>query len=318
MISSNIDLLKPQSIYRSFQLVDTSPDERFDRLSALTQSIFNVAIAAVTFVDEEISTFKSAHGTKRKTLPNNESLCAYAIASGKDSYVINNLLEEQAFKTCYLAQAPNNIRFYAGVPFQDIYGNKLGTLCILDTIPREFSSQELIDLTNLSYLVGEILKATQTAMNDPLTSLLNRRGFLSLSNRELALSTRTKSPLSIISIDLNAFKQVNDNYGHQTGDILLKYFAQQLTQASRKSDLVGRLGGDEFVVLLPNTKNENSVFLSRLNKNLAKGITIDGHNFYIKYSAGTVIVTDFEENQSLEELLVSADQAMYLEKKSSQ
>jgi diguanylate cyclase (GGDEF)-like protein len=315
MLSSNLHLTERQNIHRSFQLVDNTPDERFDRLSDLTKSVFNVAIAAVTFVDEEVSTFKSVTGTELRSLPNNESLCAYAIASGKESYVIKNLAKEEKFQNLLLAQEPNNIRFYAGVPFQDIYGHKLGTLCILDTTPREFSSQELVDLKNLSYLVGEMLKATQTAMNDSLTTLLNRRGFLNLSNRELDLSARTKSPLSIVLIDLNAFKEVNDNYGHKTGDTLLKYFAQQLKLATRKSDLVARIGGDEFVVLLPNNNEKKLKFLSRLNKSLAKGISIDGNKFHVKYSAGTVLVTEFEKNLDLEELLVSADQAMYMEKK---
>jgi len=312
---NKLNLTQRKNVYRSFQLVDTDPDERFDRLSELAKSIFNVAIAAVTFVDEEISMFKSATGTELKSLPNNESLCAYAIASGEDSFVINNLSNEKKFNNLLLVQEPNNIRFYAGVPFQDIYGNKLGTLCILDTEPREFPAQNLIDLKNLSYLVGEMLKATQTAMNDSLTTLLNRRGFLSLSNRELELSARTKSPLSIVLIDLNAFKEVNDNFGHKTGDILLKYFAKQLLLATRKSDLVGRIGGDEFVVLLTNNKEKKIKFLSRLNKSLAKGISIDGNEFHVKYSAGTVLVTEFEKKLNLEDLLVSADQAMYIEKR---
>ena len=314
-MTSPLDLTQRKNIYRSFQLVDASPDERFDRLSALAKSIFNVAVAAVTFVDEEISTFKSVHGTDLKMLPNNESLCAHAIASGEDSFVIKDLLANTQFKSMFLAQEPNNIRFYAGVPFQDIYGNKLGTLCILDSTPREFSYQELTDLKNLSYIVGEMLKATQTAMNDPLTGLLNRRGFTNLSERELELSSRTKCPMTIVVIDLNAFKPINDTYGHKVGDDLLQYFAIELTKATRKSDLICRMGGDEFVILLPNTNDKNIKFLSRLNKRLGEGVTIDGHDFYLEFSAGTVFISDFEKTLELSDLLVSADKAMYLEKK---
>lgn len=308
------------NINRSFNLVNTDPDERFDRISALTQSIFKVAVAAVTFVDEKQTKFKSLQGADLSPLNNHQSLCARAIESGENSFVITDLSQDKRFAGLDLVKQPNNMRFYAGAPFDDIYGNKLGTLCILDKSPRDFSQHEVADLVDLSYLVGEMLKATQTAMYDVLTGLLNRRGFISLAERELSLAARSSQPLTVLVLDLNHFKAVNDQFGHETGDMLLQYFSRQLQASSRKSDLVARLGGDEFVVLLPNAADTSPLFLSRLNQHLAAGVVIKEQVFHVTYSAGAVTAKGSQDRDSnnrqvtLRDLLATADQAMYQQK----
>lgn len=91
------------------------------------------------------------------------------------------------------------------------------------------------------------------AFHDPLTELLNRRVMESVLKREFYRSKRYSSVLSVIFIDLNDFKQINDTYGHDAGDMLLKYVADKLVAMTRETDIVARFAGDEFVVILPET-----------------------------------------------------------------
>ena len=99
------------------------------------------------------------------------------------------------------------------------------------------------------------------AYHDPLTKLLNRRVIESVLKRELNRSKRYGSILSVVFLDLDDFKKVNDRYGHDIGDSLLQYVAEQLLDMSRDPDVVARFAGDEFVFILPETPSENAVIL---------------------------------------------------------
>jgi diguanylate cyclase (GGDEF)-like protein len=97
---------------------------------------------------------------------------------------------------------------------------------------------------------------THLAQTDPLTGLANRRVFFSAAAREIARQTRNDRPIAILYMDLDGFKQLNDEYGHAEGDALLTRFAEHLQGATRTSDVVARLGGDEFAILLPEADRE--------------------------------------------------------------
>src|SRR5207237_4051929 len=94
------------------------------------------------------------------------------------------------------------------------------------------------------------------AMIDPLTGLYNRRYAEQRLSAEVARSARRGHPLTILSLDLNNFKEINDTYGHPAGDLVLQEFAAHLNKVIRGSDLAVRLGGDEFLVLLPDCTAE--------------------------------------------------------------
>ena len=91
----------------------------------------------------------------------------------------------------------------------------------------------------------------QLALTDPLTGLFNRRAFTDMALREMACSSRSGEPLSLIMIDADGFKNINDTYGHAGGDRVLQHIAALIKEKVRPHDVVGRLGGDEFAVLLP-------------------------------------------------------------------
>ena len=159
-------------------------------------------------------------------------------------------------------------------------------------------------------LDGQYRHESQMARTDPLTGLLNRKAFFELLQAEVERCKRYHRPVSIAYVDVDDFKQLNDKYGHTTGDRFLVTLARTLSKGSRMSDQVARLGGDEFAVLMPET-NENGAHtvLKRLN-GLAQ--IMNKHLFSVTLSIG--VVTFQKAPESAEAMVTEADRLMYLGK----
>ena len=150
------------------------------------------------------------------------------------------------------------------------------------------------------------------AMVDPLTGLYNRRFAEQRLAAEVARSERKGHPLTVLTVDLNNFKQINDTYGHPAGDQVLLEFAARLNHVIRGSDLAVRLGGDEFLVLLPEcTLEQLQLVLGRLGSLEVNWL---GQKIPVSFSAGW---KEYEMGDRPEELLACADQALYARKRAS-
>lgn len=148
------------------------------------------------------------------------------------------------------------------------------------------------------------------AMVDPLTGLYNRRFALQRLAAEVARSERRGHPLTVLTLDLNEFKQINDQHGHPAGDHVLQEFAAHLNKVIRGSDLAVRLGGDEFLVVLPEcTLEQLQLVLERLG---SIEVLWQGQKLAVTFSAGW---KQYELGDHLEELLAAADQALYASKR---
>lgn len=158
--------------------------------------------------------------------------------------------------------------------------------------------------------ISESKAFQEQAYRDPLTGLANRR-MLELEGELLfANCVRSNQPLSLIYLDLDGFKKINDQHGHKTGDYLLQYTSERLRGCVRNHDLLVRLGGDEFVVVLPNASRERALEVSeRITTALAKPFGISGEPLQISASIGLALYPD--DARSLGELLEYADAAMY-------
>jgi len=154
------------------------------------------------------------------------------------------------------------------------------------------------------------------AMQDELTGLYNRRGFLEFSTKQLRLSVRDEKDLVLLYIDLDNMKMVNDSFGHENGDNLLKDTADILRKALRETDILARMGGDEFVALALGAAPEyTGIIVTRLMRCVQDYNQSAQRPFNISLSLG-IASFDPRNPVTIEELLMRADQAMYMDKRS--
>lgn len=152
------------------------------------------------------------------------------------------------------------------------------------------------------------------AVTDPLTNLHNRRSLFDLGRIEFSRAERFNRPFSALMLDLDHFKQINDNYGHPAGDIVLQEFARLCREAVREIDLVGRYGGEELIILMPETDLATSTTVAeRIRAHIEQGLTPQEGRFEaITVSIG--VAAKDENTVDLETLIARADQAMYIAK----
>jgi diguanylate cyclase (GGDEF)-like protein len=167
----------------------------------------------------------------------------------------------------------------------------------------------------LLMMVNEQLEARLrwTADRDGLTNLLNRRGFHELSQRVLQRARRDRAPVSLLLMDLDYFKTINDQYGHDVGDHVLCVFSQVAQQAIRPADILARYGGEEFCALLPNASEDEAMAVAeRLRRDFAKtDLPVEGRSFSATVSIGAV---EIDPDENIDQALRRADAALYLAK----
>lgn len=164
-------------------------------------------------------------------------------------------------------------------------------------------------LTN-EYITSEL---RHLAEMDPLTNVFNRRAFLTLLDKAISSTRRTPSGLSVLAMDLDHFKKVNDTWGHKTGDDVLRHFVRLATGCLRKEDVMGRLGGEEFAIFLPNAGSEGTrAVAERLRAMVAsQPVLTERGPIGLTVSIGA---TQYLPGDSSDALLQRADEAMYLAK----
>ena len=171
----------------------------------------------------------------------------------------------------------------------------------------------------LQYMTEQLRKANtnllQLANRDSLTDVFNRRRFMELANSSFALSRRSSSPLSLIMLDVDHFKQINDRYGHDSGDITLIELVRVCSDVLREVDVLGRIGGEEFAILLPDTQQDGAYCVAeRLRQKIADiRISHDDQQFGITVSMGISELA--AEKDTVHQLMKRADDALYKSKR---
>ncbi len=299
----------------ALNVLDTEPEERFDRLTRLARRLFGVPIALVSLIDEHRQWSKSAQGVERSESPRELSFCGHAILGNDVLLIPDTQLDERFHDNPHVTGEPH-IRFYAGCPLKAPNGSKLGTLCIIDRVPREFGEDEKSMLRDLARMAEQEIAAFQLATMDELTLLSNRRGFEALSRHALELSRRLKKPAAFLYFDLDGLKPINDQFGHAEGDHALRSFAELLRHTFRESDVVGRLGGDEFAVLMTNASGaEIDNALERLEEAVDVQNNKAPRGYNLAFSFGKVTI-DAAGHANVADMMIEADALMYKQKKS--
>ena len=173
-------------------------------------------------------------------------------------------------------------------------------------------------LVAMGFLASVVIEYQQHLSNlatlDPLTRLLNRRGMEDALQISLAQASRRGSPTSAIMVDIDHFKGVNDSFGHEVGDHVLRQVAEVLGRLSRSSDVVARTGGEEFLLILPETELEAAMVLAeRIREAIGeRPLLVDSQRIAVTVSLGVAAMVG---GANLDELSQEADRAMYLAKR---
>lgn len=166
----------------------------------------------------------------------------------------------------------------------------------------------LVGVRNLERANARIITLMHT---DPLTGLANRRYFADMLEKAMAFSSRHNQALSLIMIDLDNFKAINDTYGHKAGDQVLTSFAQLLQDFIRKEDLAARFGGEEFILMLPATEAKQAVVMADRLRALMENVT---YPFATSKITGSFGITQYRPDDTFETLINRVDGALYAAK----
>ena len=166
----------------------------------------------------------------------------------------------------------------------------------------------------MNRLKSEKEKFEEMAYTDPLTGLSNRRFFMKEAEHFFEYARRYGEPISLIMLDIDDFKKINDTYGHDVGDLVLKRLADVIRSNTRKSDIPARFGGEEFIILLPTTNTEGALLVAeRIRRDFkSSGVRLNGDVVMTTVSIGLATLT---EEDSLDELIKKADEALYRAKR---
>lgn len=259
---------------RQYRILDTEPEEAFDRITRIVAAALRVPMASVTLVDDHRQWFKARIGLLESETSRDNSFCAHTmVAAGP--MVVEDARQDARFRNNPFVTGDPNIRFYAGYPIVSEEGLPIGAVCAIDTTPRSATDQEIGLLKDLAALVAEQLELRLAASRDGLTGAMRRTAFLDLASQALALDEKAQLPSSCLMVDADYFKAINDVHGHEVGDEVLQRMVHTLKAGLRSTDLIGRLGGEEFGIFLPATDLEGAAEVAERIRAMVAALEID-------------------------------------------
>lgn len=303
------DLARVRSL-RRLGLLDTAPEERFDRITRIARRVFGVDIALVSLVDIDRQWAKSRQGPAPSEaaemrppetqdapkglesfgtadLPRELSFCAHAIG-GRDVLQVHDASSDGRFSGNPFVTADRPVRFYAGCPIASPDGAAIGTLCLLDEWPRSLDEVELASLRDLGAVVEREIAATRLEVDDGLTGLANRRGFVMVGSQALAFCERQEVDALVIVASVDGFDLVNERGGTAAADQLLRLAASAMADTFRSSDVVGRISADQFAALLTGFQGSEAQVVERLRSAVAaSNLEFERTTFALSLAVGT-------------------------------
>lgn len=272
-----------QAALDRYQIVDSDAELAFDDLAKLASTICATPSAVISLVDHDRQWFKARVGCERTSTSRSTAVCDHAIRSPHTVTVIEDLRDDARFTDNPVLRADGTV-FYAGAPILSMDGYPIGTICVFDQVPRVLGdnqrqslaalarqAQHLMALRNLlGEQQGQIEDAErdrealarqhehlrQLSRHDPLTGLLNRAALKELMSRTDVQDWTRHNSYGLLLLDIDHFKQINDNHGHLHGDNVLRAVADAVRASIRTGDMALRYGGEEILVLLPSTPRE--------------------------------------------------------------
>jgi diguanylate cyclase (GGDEF)-like protein len=260
--------------------VSLEPESIYQAIHQAAAQLMPAEAFAITQYDEQEQVHRAVYlidcsgRAPQQTTPANRGLSGRILASGQSIYIQDTRDENKLGDVVHFGD-PDEVRSVVAVPMR-LRGQVTGMLSAQCYQPNAYTEEDLALLEMLASYAAIALDnarlfihTQQLAITDPLTEIINRRHLFDSGQREYNRARRFGRPLSVIMIDIDHFKQVNDGYGHAAGDEVLYRLAQFVKSNIRDIDLLGRYGGEEFTIILPETELEAAfVTAERLRKGL--------------------------------------------------
>lgn len=310
-------------------ILDTPINPVFERITRLTKQMFNVPIVAVSIIDSERQWFKSTQGLNVCENDLNTSFCAHAILQD-DIFIVTDAQKDNRFADSPIVTHEPFIRYYAGCPVKSEDGHKIGTLCIIDRQVRNFSPTELEALRDMAGLIQDELQkyrqkysqlkiieeldqAKRAKLIDGLTGVWNRQGCEINLQEHMILAKQQGYDLVVGILDIDSFKTVNDTYGHNAGDEVIREVCKRMVINLDDHDLVGRWGGEEFIVMAKVEVDLDTV-LKRIDNArasiAAEPVIFEDRKIGVSITIGLTLF-DSKTNLSMHECISRADANLY-------
>ena len=327
---------------RTLDLLDTESEERYNDLIRLASYICSTPIGLLSLVDQDRQWFKAKLGISIDGTPRSESICSHTIRQ-HDLLIVEDATEDERFRQMPLVES-GVVRFYAGTPICSPEGHNIGSLCVIDNKPRTLTQEqkdalEVLGRQAAAYLVirrqmQKLLlgaeeckqveqqlrekqreleevngKLQELASTDPLTGLTNRRALETSMSAQRTAPNQNAAALSVLMMDVDHFKVINDTQSHEAGDEVLRQLAKLLRKGARESDTLSRYGGEEFVLVMPGISHEAALARAeRLRAMVAEGSPVT-------ISIGVATAQSSGNGLSVSDLLADADRALYVAKR---
>ncbi|TGL59083.1 sensor domain-containing diguanylate cyclase [Leptospira ognonensis] len=318
------DRLKVLTKYQISKL----PESEFDLLTRVAAELCHTPYAFISIVDKDTVWTKSAYGTENTETSRAEDLCNFAIQDGIN-LTIENLRTHPISRNLPIAKENSPYQCYLGANLITSEGYRLGSLCILDDHPRILTDVHLQLLNQLAKqvmalfelkikseeLAAAYLKMERLANYDELTGLLGRRAFLELLEKQIVRPMKAET-LYFVFLDLDYFKSINDTYGHDAGDEVLRQIGEKISFSVQNKGYACRFGGEEFCLLIFDSNDDSfQEFMESLRLQIAEmNIQLATRSINVTASFG-VSKMQSQDSMNIDLLIKIADQAVYEAKK---
>ncbi|MCP9799555.1 GAF domain-containing protein [Synechococcus sp. RedBA-s] len=284
-------------------LLDSESDADLDRITTLASETLDTPIALISLVDRERQWFLSKVGLQASQTPRSMAFCAHAITQGS-TLVVPDALDDPRFNTNPLVVSEPNIRFYAGAQLRPQDGQPLGTLCVIDRTPRQFSPRQLRWLQLFSEQVSREIELRQRLARCPITGFFNRSSFEMLCQKEFERARRTHGTLTLLLLRVENLDQVRGLAEATAPDGLVGELAERFSALAAESDLLGRYADACFAMLLVGASTEREQAVS----DTLRGASVRSLHPQLLIGLSRLDAEDL----SAVDLLIRADNALFL------